>query len=207
LQPDYAHQALGPSIRLDLAYLKDRKNPIKKSVLKSYLTRLNLADVLKYVQLPHFEVEDDEKKPPKTTPTTNGNMVQKQAVIAANRGPPSNCETIFDLLQEVGKDMESKSKVHSILHIIVDDTCGSQDKHYAPHTNAAIEACLKPFAGTIERWAWKKPDICLDTVFKVAPKLRRIYLYSSGNNMVLRGWAHPNDGLAKFKEVCPLIYT
>ncbi|OJJ42106.1 hypothetical protein ASPZODRAFT_33681, partial [Penicilliopsis zonata CBS 506.65] len=42
----------------------------------------------------------------------------------------------------------------------------------------------------------RKFDICSDTIFRAAPGVREVYLYSHGNTAVLRGWA-AKDGLAK----------
>jgi hypothetical protein len=67
------------------------------------------------------------------------------------------------------------------------------------HSDAAIEACLEGF--NIERWNWKKFDICSDVILKAAPNVRHVILYSSGNNAVLLGWAS-SAGLCKLKKVC-----
>ena len=66
------------------------------------------------------------------------------------------------------------------------------------HTNAAIRECLRgqeiektgfPRNFEIEIWKWKKFDLCSETIFQAAPLVKDVYLYSSGNVAVLRGWA------------------
>ena len=77
----------------------------------------------------------------------------------------------------------------------------------APHSNAAIRQSLrKPMGdGTyrdyeVEIFKWKKYDICSDTILNAAPKAKKVFLYSSGNTAVLRGWAC-SAGLHKMKNV------
>ncbi|KAK3385920.1 hypothetical protein B0H63DRAFT_544419 [Podospora didyma] len=71
-----------------------------------------------------------------------------------------------------------------------------------PHTNAGIRAGLstgeRDFG--IEVWKWKKYDMCVDTIVKVAPKVRELHLFSRGNTAVLRGWSC-RSGLAKLTEL------
>ncbi|KAF2010508.1 hypothetical protein BU24DRAFT_496494 [Aaosphaeria arxii CBS 175.79] len=93
---------------------------------------------------------------------------------------------IFDWLRSRG--------VGKIFTVEVDDM-GTE-----PHSNAAIRDCLRPEVSkgsykdlNIEVFNWKKHDICSHTVLAAAPNAREVYLYSSGNTAVLRGWAHSSD--------------
>ncbi|UKZ82548.1 hypothetical protein TrVFT333_010337 [Trichoderma virens FT-333] len=52
----------------------------------------------------------------------------------------------------------------------------------------------------IETWKWKKFDICTETVATAAPTARHVWLWSSGNTAVLRGWAC-GSGLERMKEL------
>jgi hypothetical protein len=62
------------------------------------------------------------------------------------------------------------------------------DDGETPHSDQAIEVALKPFK--IEIWDWKKIDICSETIVRAAGDyVRIVYLYSSGNNAVLRSWS------------------
>ncbi|QMW44232.1 hypothetical protein G4B11_007652 [Aspergillus flavus] len=52
----------------------------------------------------------------------------------------------------------------------------------------------------VEVWKWKEHDICSDTIFTAAPSARDVYLYSSVNTAVLRGWAS-ESGLCKLTKL------
>lgn len=77
-----------------------------------------------------------------------------------------------------------------------------------PHTNTAIRKSLRDWNEVeksyrdfeIEVWNWKKIDICSETIFNAAPMASKVYLYSSGNTAVLRGWACCS-GLPKLSNV------
>ncbi|QYT04591.1 hypothetical protein H0G86_011493 [Trichoderma simmonsii] len=77
-----------------------------------------------------------------------------------------------------------------------------------PHTNASIREALQgkalespsPLKFEIETWMWKKYDICTETVASAAPTARHVWLWSSGNTAVLRGWAC-GSGLSGMKEL------
>jgi hypothetical protein len=69
------------------------------------------------------------------------------------------------------------------------------------HSDAAIETCLEGF--DIETWNWKKVDVCSEVIFKAAPNVKEVILYSSGNNAVLLGWSS-SAGLNKLLKVSVL---
>jgi len=70
-----------------------------------------------------------------------------------------------------------------------------------PHKDQVIEEMLRPF--NVEKWNWKKLDICSETILRAAPDVEEIFLYSSGNNAVLRSWSCKH-GLAQLKNVSSL---
>ncbi|RAK81430.1 S8 family peptidase [Aspergillus fijiensis CBS 313.89] len=91
---------------------------------------------------------------------------------------------IFDFLR--------KKRVSRILRVIVDDLlCPA-------HSDEAIEQAIRGFG--VEVWDWRKIDISIDTIMDVASDVRELHLYSSGNNMVLRGWSD-HGGLAQLKNL------
>lgn len=91
-------------------------------------------------------------------------------------------------------------------------TLDVDDDGSKPHTNYAIRKALtgertdegtreKPFPTLeIKVWKWKKFDICTDTIALAAPKAQHVYLWSTGNLAVLKGWAC-GPGLSKLEEV------
>ena len=91
---------------------------------------------------------------------------------------------IFDWLWDNGVRRILKVRVH--------------DDGDTSHSDEIIENTLNRFQ--VEVWDWKKFDLCSETIFKAAPDVREISLYSSGNNAILRSWSC-EDGLAKLKKV------
>jgi hypothetical protein len=68
-----------------------------------------------------------------------------------------------------------------------------------PCKDEVIEEATKGFV--IDSLDWKKTDMCIDVVFKIAPQVRKLRLYSSGNHAVLKSWS-ATDGLPLFANVC-----
>lgn len=91
---------------------------------------------------------------------------------------------VFDWLRKMG--------VRKILGIRV------KDDGEIPISDEVIEDALDSFG--LERWDWKKLDLCSETIFRVAPDVREVFLYCSGNDAVLRSWSC-YDGLAKLGKV------
>lgn len=69
------------------------------------------------------------------------------------------------------------------------------------HTDEAICKCLEGF--DIEVWDWRKIDISTEVIARSSGEIQKIYLYSSGNQAVLKGWASAGgfDDRDKFPEV------
>jgi hypothetical protein len=88
--------------------------------------------------------------------------------------------------------------VTTVLKVIVDDLA----KH--SHSEEAIEEALKGL--DIEIWDWKRPDLCSEVIYNVAPNAREVHLYWSGNNAVLRGWAE-DRGLKRLKDLTDLYLS
>ncbi|KAI1126077.1 hypothetical protein F5Y10DRAFT_294016 [Nemania abortiva] len=97
-------------------------------------------------------------------------------------------EGVFDWLQASGG-------VKKIFGITI------EDRVPYPHTDESIIAALKPFQ--VEKWDWRKLDICSQTIIKAAPDTRELHLYSSGNNAVLREWSCKH-GLLDLKKASSL---
>ena len=72
-----------------------------------------------------------------------------------------------------------------------------EDDDETPHSDEAIEE-LSVF--NIEEWDWRKIDLCSEVIYKAAKKAEKVFLYSSGNNAVLRSWSGI-DGLKRLEQV------
>lgn len=62
-----------------------------------------------------------------------------------------------------------------------------EDDPYTPLRDEDIEESLRKF--DVRVWDWKKSDICIHTIYRAAPNVREVWLYTSGSNTVLRGWS------------------
>lgn len=178
----------GKHIFLDLIGLQDQI--ISENRLKRFLDRLQPDDVLKYVRIPHFVVtQTDNVKTPNSHQQST--IMKSSGRLGTEMEPSNNCHIVFGHLAH-----RKPNPVRAILDIAVDDI----SRERPPHQNVAITSCLRPFSQTIETWDWRKIDMCTDTILEAAPLAKEIYLYCSGNNVVLKGWASL-DGLPKFSKV------
>lgn len=82
--------------------------------------------------------------------------------------------------------------VTTVLRIVVEDLEGQ------PHTDMAIEKSLR--GKGVETWDWRKIDMCPEVIHQAAPNVRRLHLYWSGRNVVLRGWSE-ESGLRQLKHL------
>ncbi|KAF7948212.1 uncharacterized protein EAE97_003623 [Botrytis byssoidea] len=83
-------------------------------------------------------------------------------------------------------------KVKTILSISV------KDLDSPAHSDESIEKALEGFG--VETWDWQKIDISTSVIETVAPDVRYVHLYWSGNNAVLRGWGE-EGGLKQLKHL------
>ena len=182
------------------------------------------------MRIPYFPVhdDDDDKKGSKHFhPSSNVNGTQAGVELSppgTTHRPPNHCEMVFSLLSGSSGDKKEKEKgdtkenekgdkkekekkekdklpvVHTILEVVVGDKLETDGTQHTTHSNAAITRCLQPFSMGIDKWDWKKVDMCCEAIFKAAPNIRVLYLYSSGNSAVLKSWAGEN-GLLQFQKV------
>ncbi|KAI9645784.1 hypothetical protein NHQ30_005217 [Ciborinia camelliae] len=97
----------------------------------------------------------------------------------------SNLESVFEWLRE-------EMKVRTILSITVNDL------NSPAHSDESIEKAMRGFG--VERWDWQKIDISTGVIETVAPAVRVVHLYWSGNNSVLRGWSD-EGGLKQLQQL------
>lgn len=96
-----------------------------------------------------------------------------------------DCELIFRLLWDRG--------VRKIIRVVVEEQEDYQ------HTDEMIIS-LNLEKLDIEEWDWKIKDLCSETIRRAAPNAKTLFLYSSGNNAVLRSWSG-DGGLNNFAKV------
>lgn len=151
---------------------------------RNNLSHLKFENILRYVDFPKAVVRQASDQPTNPKPKSQGKM----------KPPPpdgigrKDLKGVFEWL--------AKSGVEKIIRVRVQDT------QEPPHSEESIEAALKDFQ--VEVWDWVRIDICSDTIFKAAPDVTKIYLYSNGNNAVLKSWSGI-DGLKKLKKVSSFI--
>jgi hypothetical protein len=146
-------------------------NPINKSFVAS------LSETVKFEfdsALEYVSVRHDEP--------------QKASNAAVGSSPPVDRNPY----QGVFEWLRSPMKVKKIFKVIVEDL-GPY-----PHTDEAIKAALEEFE--VEKWDWRKFDICSKTILKAAKETRELYLQSSGNEAILRSWSCKH-GLAELTKV------
>jgi hypothetical protein len=92
--------------------------------------------------------------------------------------------------------LRQKKGIQKIFKIVVDDLVPY------PHTDTAIIAAVKDF--DVETWDWRKLDLSSQTILTAAKGTRELYLQSSGNEAVLRGWGC-RHGLPLLSDVRPSL--
>lgn len=167
---------------------------------------LTFEDTLRYVALPklhiedpkdHLDIEDGRRDsaltPPGSTPPSTSSHRREVSPHPDSYKPHqqecsglNDADIIFQWLWE--------NNVRRIFRVVVIDDGDP------PHSNQVIEKALVRFQ--IEVWDWKKIDMDSETIYRAAKDARIVYLYTSGNSAVLRGWAC-EAGLVKLEKVCP----
>lgn len=170
----------------DLSY---ETRPIDRTYLDGLQGRLNLRfeSILAYVDLPKAAMSESRRSPSAaSSPAYEAGAASRES----SRNGLELYKDVFEWLWQNG--------VRRILEVRVNDLVEM------PHKDHVIEAALKPFQ--VEKWNWKKLNICSDTILRAAPDVREVFLYSSGNNAVLRSWSCKH-GLAQLKKVSVLPMT
>jgi hypothetical protein len=185
-------------IEFDLSSLPS--SSISKDDLDRLARHLTFEDTLQYVALPKLRIEDPNRdndhvflstlSPSSTSISDRQDKTNKDLLPDPTKPPPrdrfglTDAKIIFQWLRDHG--------VRRIFKVIV------IDDGEIPHSDQAIEEALRRF--DIETWDWKKFDICSETIVRAAEHVKIVYLYSSGNNAVLRGWSC-EEGLVKLAMV------
>lgn len=108
--------------------------------------------------------------------------------------PEERWERFMESLQKIFR-MLYKNGARKILKLTV------IDNPKRPCSDEVIERCLSGF--DVRYLNWVKPDLCADVILAKAPKVVELWLYSSGSNAVLRGWAATN-GLCGLNQLMAL---
>jgi hypothetical protein len=152
---------------------------MKQSEFDNLLSKLKFSDILQYVGIPKVTLDLTSPTGPNTSRIRSGGRSSK-----FDGEGRSDLVYVFNHLRAKG--------VKTVLKVIVDDL------QKPSHSEEAIEEALKGLG--IEIWDWKRPDLCSEVIYNVAPRAREVHLYWSGNNAVLRGWAEER-GLKRLTEL------
>lgn len=120
---------------------------------------------------------------------------------AENQMNPRNPDDFWKIFRW----LHDRKGVRHIVKITVLDDVGT------PHSDEVIERTFRDDTNKdatvkidVDVWDWRKIDICSQTIVGAAPDVKEVYLYCSGNNAVLRGWAD-TQGLIQLKQVQNLM--
>ncbi|KAI0902147.1 hypothetical protein F4806DRAFT_445844 [Annulohypoxylon nitens] len=147
---------------------------VEKSGITRGLSHLLLEDILQYVSIPRVEVKDDPVR-----------LKTGQRELKPDGNGRTDMKPLF-------KWMRDEKKVQTILKVIVDDL------QQPAHSDDSIKFCLTGMG--VEIWQWKKFDLSPEVIQSIAPGVRIVHLYWSGNNTVLLGWSAP-EGLRQLKQL------
>lgn len=166
------------AIDFNLLTLNRRLSP---KMIKQNYQFLNFENILQYVALPNLL--------PITQPPSQAMSEGEQKSESKVYQEPKHYQEIFKWLKTPGG-------VKEILRVIIEDDVDN------PHSDKVIIDTIKDFA--VEIWDWKKYNICSETIRKAAPNVREVYLYTTGNNAVLRGWSD-QSGLIMLKKASTIL--
>ncbi|RSL83236.1 hypothetical protein CEP51_004660 [Fusarium floridanum] len=173
----FLHGANFNNISLCFDYSEAPSEIFEDSFIQSY-DHMNFDQVLRYVSFRRIELQ----KPP--APSRESRLTKlRPARLKTGRGR-SDLTVFFGWLRRKG--------VKHILKVIVDDL---KDP---PHSDSAIEDCLRPFK--VEILDWRKVDLCPETILTACRNVRQLHLRWSGNRAILRAWSEP-EGLPKLQNL------
>lgn len=145
------------------------------------LSKLKFADVLQYVAIPQIKIEASTTGPSAERDRAESRSFSSKSQPGEGR---SDFVHVFESLRQ--------KNVGTIIKVKVDDSLA------VSHSDEAIENALRGLG--VEVWDWKRTDLCSEVIYNVAPKVREVSLFWSGNNAVLRGWSD-EGGLKRLKEL------
>ncbi|RAK99153.1 subtilisin-like protein [Aspergillus ibericus CBS 121593] len=151
---------------------------ISKDSFEESYSHMVFDETLRYVSFRPTLLQ----KPP--GPAPGSRLAKKLAQTLKQDQGPNDLVFFFNWLHE--------KKVRHMLKVVV------YDVEDAPHTDAAIEDCLRKFE--IDTLAWYKSDLNPQTLFNACRGLKEIYLQWSGNMSILKAWGEP-DGLPRLENL------
>lgn len=153
------------------------------SYLEQLGKHLRFESILRYVALPNLTVEVPTPRKSNGNFSSTSRTEKASATVASLPSGRSDLVVIFDWLWQMG--------VREIIEVLV-----IEDRNQ-PHADSAIVEALYGFG--VEKWDWKRVDLCSDVIYECAPNVKTVSLYSSGNNAVLMGWGS-EEGLGNRKK-------
>jgi len=150
-----------------------RSMTISEEGIEDGLNYLRFEDILQYVAIGSIRIEK----------RTSNHRLKKRPTKPDGNGR-NDIIFLFNFLRNKG--------VKHIIRVIVDDTLDP------PHSDESIEKAVGGLR--VEKWDWRKFDLCAETITTAAPDAREVDVYWSGNNAVLRSWGEP-AGLASLRKL------
>ena len=169
--------AIELSIFFDITQFSGRTIPVTE--LDGWGTHIRFERILQHVDLPNLKISggDDLLK----TTTSDSDMTSNVITLRSRL----DFVKVFNWLRR-------KGGVRKVLEANV------EDDEIEPHCDEAIEMALQGL--DVETLNWKKLDLCSDVLWNAVKDVKELFLYSSGNNDVLRSWS-AEDGLARLQKV------
>jgi hypothetical protein len=161
-------------------------NPIVPDAESYYEKVLDCTQTMSQVDLIIAPLSTEDGMP--KNPSADEAEMKGQQTLDQWTDDMRTLQKVFDMLRGKG--------VQRILKLMV------RDNLRRPCSDEVIQSCLDGF--DVRYLDWNKPDLCADVVLAKAPKLVELWLYSSGRNAVLRGWAG-NNGLCNLNQVRTLV--
>ena len=171
-ETDYSDNGFDLRVEREIEFSLSGYTVLSKKALDYMKDHLKFERILQYVAILSLRVECSEVKD-----------------LPSGAGRTDYC-TIFQWLRD--------HNVKRIFKVVVQDDHPVSTESLSAHSEAAIEHSLQGFG--IEIWDWQKLDIDIRTIQNVAPNVREVHLYSSGNPAVMRGWSD-SQGLSLLKKV------
>ncbi|KAI0099322.1 hypothetical protein GGR51DRAFT_396279 [Nemania sp. FL0031] len=151
--------------------------PVHRSSFEQSFAHMHFDNVLRYVAFNKVELH--------SPPSRDTQLLAKKSTLQPRPGRGrADLTFFFNWLRN--------KHVEHILRVIVED---SPER---PHSDKAIETCLKHFQ--VESLEWRKLDICPETLFNACRVVNHLHLWWSGNRAILRAWSEP-EGLAKLENL------
>lgn len=178
------------------------RETITENYLTSLETHVRFERTLKYVALPRLTVEASATSV--TSPQTQSYVRHSHKHVTQ---ADDEADTPLKISSVNRKDFADMTRLFEWLyrrHVRKIVKVTVIDNQSPCHKDATIVKCLKKF--DVELWDWEKIDLSSEVICNSTRFVRQIWLHSTGNQAVLRGWCAPGGfgDRKKFPQVSAL---